>query len=501
MAKVSVWLTSYNHGELLRESIESVLNQTYQDFEFIIVDDCSTDHSQEIIKEYVEKYPRIKAILHEKNIGRGGLAEALEDLEGDYVAILHGDDKWNEKKLESQVAVLDSRPEVAACFTGVTVIDDDGNAYVGNHAYANVFSMENKSRYEWLRYFFDRGNCLCHPSLLIRKEVYTKYQLFASGLNSLPDLSQWIKVCFHAEIYIVPEKLTYFRVHQDESNESGETAGKQKRLFLEEYFLYKEYLKIKDVDTLLKIFPEGTQYVVNGQCMIEYALAQLFMKGSRNVHKLIGLELMYEMFQSKEKKAEIEELYGYGSKAFDLDKRKFDIFGLIPREKFLTTTLYWDTGKGYNEEEAIKEKVYVPSTRMARIIYQTEGIAVDMGGKELRFDLDEGTYRRCKVISANWSDGSEAQIEPVNGIRQDGMDVFYTLDPQYMIKMPREQKELKIVLNVEEIPLLEVGEHFKNLESQKQEMERLLTEYRSSFIIRAVYRLLNKKGRERNDDK
>lgn len=54
MAKVSVWLTSYNHGELLRESIESVLNQTYQDFEFIIVDDCSTDHSQEIIKEYVK---------------------------------------------------------------------------------------------------------------------------------------------------------------------------------------------------------------------------------------------------------------------------------------------------------------------------------------------------------------------------------------------------------------------------------------------------------------
>lgn len=231
MAKVSVWLTSYNHGELLRESIESVLNQTYQDFEFIIVDDCSTDHSQEIIKEYVKKYPRIKAILHEKNIGRGGLAEALKDLEGDYVAILHGDDKWNEKKLESQVAVLDSRPEVAACFTGVTVIDDDGNAYVGNHAYANVFSMENKTRYEWLRYFFDRGNCLCHPSLLIRKEAYAKYHLFASGLNSLPDFSQWIKLCFHAEIYIVPEKLTYFRVHQDESNESGETEGKQKRLF------------------------------------------------------------------------------------------------------------------------------------------------------------------------------------------------------------------------------------------------------------------------------
>lgn len=75
------------------------------------------------------------------------------------------------------------------------------------------------------------------------------------------------------------------------------------------------------------------------------------------------------------------------------------------------------------------------------------------------------------------------------------MDVFYTLDPQYMIKMPKEQKELKIVLKVEEIPLLELEEHFHNLERQKREMESLLTEYRSSFIIRAAYRLLRKKGR------
>ena len=101
------------------------------------------------------------------------------------------------------------------------------------------------------------------------------------------------------------------------------------------------------------------------------------------------------------------------------------------------------------------------------------------------------------MISANWSDGSEAQIEPVNGIRQDGMDVFYTLDPQYMIKMPREQKELKIVLNVEEIPLLEVEEHFKNLESQKQEMERLLTEYRSSFIIASSLSIVKQKRKRK----
>ena len=60
MPKVSIWLTSYNHGELLRESIESALNQTYQDYELVIVDDCSTDNSREIIREYAQKDSRIR---------------------------------------------------------------------------------------------------------------------------------------------------------------------------------------------------------------------------------------------------------------------------------------------------------------------------------------------------------------------------------------------------------------------------------------------------------
>ena len=81
MASITVWLTSYNHAPFLRESIESILNQTWSDFEFYIIDDCSTDNSWEIIQSYQD--PRIHAIRHETNWGSSGMWQILESLTGE----------------------------------------------------------------------------------------------------------------------------------------------------------------------------------------------------------------------------------------------------------------------------------------------------------------------------------------------------------------------------------------------------------------------------------
>ena len=93
--KISVILTSYNHEKFLRQSIESVLDQTYQDFEFIIVDDCSTDHSWKIICEYKDRYPQIIAIRHDYNWHGGSIDDAVRNYaSGDYIAVHHSDDIW-----------------------------------------------------------------------------------------------------------------------------------------------------------------------------------------------------------------------------------------------------------------------------------------------------------------------------------------------------------------------------------------------------------------------
>ncbi|MBR3745689.1 MAG: glycosyltransferase family 2 protein, partial [Selenomonadaceae bacterium] len=105
--KVSVILTSYNHAAYISAAIESVLNQTFTDFELLIVDDGSTDNSREIIKQYND--PRIKFFLYEKNRGPViAIDDALKSAHGKYIAVHHSDDLWTLDKLARQVEFLDT---------------------------------------------------------------------------------------------------------------------------------------------------------------------------------------------------------------------------------------------------------------------------------------------------------------------------------------------------------------------------------------------------------
>lgn len=104
--KISVYITSYNQKALLKEAIESVLAQTLQPYEIIIVDDCSLDGSQELIKDYSDNYSIIKHIFHEKNYGVSQVrVTALTNVKGDFVTYLDGDDLYlpNKLELESQL--------------------------------------------------------------------------------------------------------------------------------------------------------------------------------------------------------------------------------------------------------------------------------------------------------------------------------------------------------------------------------------------------------------
>ena len=154
--KISVILTSYNHEKYIRQSIESVLNQTYRNFEFIIVDDCSTDSSWNIICEYQEKYPSIITIRHDYNWHGGTVEDIVKNVAtGDYIALHHSDDVWELDKLKKQVSAMNEHPECVAIFTNARAIAEDGSLYQDRAGfYYNLFQTKNRSRQELLNYYF-----------------------------------------------------------------------------------------------------------------------------------------------------------------------------------------------------------------------------------------------------------------------------------------------------------------------------------------------------------
>jgi glycosyltransferase involved in cell wall biosynthesis len=325
--KVSVILTSYNHAKYLKEAIDSVLNQTFSDFELIIWDDASTDASWQIITSYSDS--RIKSFRN--NVQKRavfGVNKAISEIAiGEYIAMHHSDDVWEPKKLEKQLAFLESRPEVGAVFTNAFVITENG-ALLGNraHAYYKIFDQPNRTRYEWLNHFFCHGNALCHPSVLIRKICYADGEPYRSGLGLLADLDMWIRVCLQYDIYVLPEKLVRYRVRANGTNASTDPTTRIRRPF-EFLQVLDNYRQIASEDELIKVFPTAQQYVRPEGCDLGFALGMTALElRPYKVTELFGLTLLFDALNDPGRARLIEDLYGFTNKDFVALNREHDVF-------------------------------------------------------------------------------------------------------------------------------------------------------------------------------
>jgi glycosyltransferase involved in cell wall biosynthesis len=332
MPKVSVILTSFNHEKYIREAIESTLNQTFTDFELIIWDDCSSDNSWDLINQYTD--PRIKAYRNEINIG-GNLYvnKAISDVvSGQYIAMHHSDDVWELNKLQQQVDFLDTCPEIGAVFTNALAINEDSLPFADKqHPYSNVFNKTNRTRHEWLRLFFNEGNALCHPSMLIRKQCYVDCGLYRPMLGQLPDFDMWIRLCLKYEIYVLPEKLVKFRVRDNEANTSGNRPETRIRLFYESYKLLANYLKISSFDEMVKIFPSARKYYRDEETITNFVLAMVALEEpSFPFVELFALDILFEAISDAKQAEQIKKLYNFDHHSFIQLTAKLDVFS---REK------------------------------------------------------------------------------------------------------------------------------------------------------------------------
>ena len=296
MPKVSVILTSFNHAKYLRESIDSVLTQTFTDFELFIWDDASSDASWEIIRGYSDS--RIK--IFRNDIQKRGVwitNKVISELSnGKYIAIQHSDDMWEPEKLAKQVESLDANPEVGAVFTHVQMIDEEGNPL--NLPWCCHFDQPNRSRHEWLRSFLEHINTLCHPSVLIRKSCYETCGMYRYGLGQTGDFDMWIRLCLKYPIHILEEKLTKLRIIDNEKNMSGNRRDSRIRTTFELSLLLHNFKEIKTNAELFKIFPEIKPLYADKQVHPHYILAMLCVeKNFFPAGSYFGLNLLFELLQ------------------------------------------------------------------------------------------------------------------------------------------------------------------------------------------------------------
>ncbi|WP_162245694.1 rhamnan synthesis F family protein [Variovorax sp. Root411] len=313
MPKISILLTSFNHAQFIGEAIDSVLSQTFRDFELLILDDASTDESWWIIKSKSNTDPRIKAIRNSK---KGEITSRVIDVisnvaSGEYIAVHHSDDIWEPEKLSKQVAYLDTHPETGAVFTDAGAISEESLPIEG-HFYSGIFSQPNRTRQEWLRHFFNHGNALCHPSALIRKQCFNECGYYRPWLWQIDDFDMWIRLLMKYEIHVLPEKLTRFRVRNNEANVSGNYRTARIRNFYEYHRMLDNYRSIENFEDLCKIFPEARKYYREDHTDILFALGLASLQVAiRPFAQLFSLNLIQEALIDPVRSKSIKAAYDF----------------------------------------------------------------------------------------------------------------------------------------------------------------------------------------------
>lgn len=203
--QISIIMAVYNCGELVRQSIDSILAQTYTNWKFIICNDCSTDNTVEIIEEYAEKYPDKFLIIHNQKNSRlaASLNHCLQYADGEFCARMDGDDYIAPDRFEKQVKFLREHPQIQLVGTLMQMFDAEGKR-------GRVIPYEQFPDKYSLRF----GPCFCHASIMTHTKVYKEIGGYTVSKRTMrsQDYDLWFR--FFAKGFNganIQEPLYFFR--------------------------------------------------------------------------------------------------------------------------------------------------------------------------------------------------------------------------------------------------------------------------------------------------
>ena len=231
---VSIITPSFNSSKFIRECVDSVISQTFQDWELLIVDDFSKDNSKDIISELSSQDERIRPFFLEDNIGAAAARNvALKQAKGKYIAFLDSDDIWNEDKLENQISFMNEK-DIAFSFTSYQPISEDGKT-----KYSVIISPKKMSYHSYLKNTII--GCL---TVIIDKEKTGDFQM--PNIQSSHDMALWLLIMKRGfSAYGLDENLAYYRIVSTSNTSRKWKAAKE---------VWDVYRKVENLDIIYSTY-------------------------------------------------------------------------------------------------------------------------------------------------------------------------------------------------------------------------------------------------------
>jgi len=302
---VSVCLPLWNGELYLRETLESLINQSYKNIEIIISDNGSQDLSREIVRDYQSKDDRIKLNINEKNLGYSGNVNKLIELaKGEYIAIYHCDDVYRKNIIEEQVKYLIDNGTLAGCFTLSNQINEIGAVLRDSEQYRKNFNIEKNTIVNldlFIKNMCILGNMLICPSSMIKSEIYNELNGYNTAIKYIEDQDMWIRILERYDIGIIAQELFSYRIHKKQISQEVLERTRQvlpeSILYTEQYLEKKQELKEKYGTFLNKRISESYLTLAkNAVYLNNYKNYKQFYIKAKNYYKHMGFN-RYSMIE------------------------------------------------------------------------------------------------------------------------------------------------------------------------------------------------------------
>ncbi len=231
MPKISVITASYNYENYIKETIQSIIDQTFQDWEMIIVDDGSKDNSVEVIKSYCEKYSRIKLFQHENGENKGLITTVklgIEKASGEWIVFVESDDTITPNYMEEKLKVAEQNPEIKFIFNDVNLFGEESAVKEMYEDYFIEFyeTMDKiKTQKDYIKEFRKKNIVPTFSVVMAKKEILEDLN-YDSAVAQWVDYYLWSQLVAKYNFYYLPQKLTNWRMHKTSYNNKRTSSYK-----------------------------------------------------------------------------------------------------------------------------------------------------------------------------------------------------------------------------------------------------------------------------------
>lgn len=276
---LTVVISAFNVEKYIEECIKSVLNQTYKDFDIIIVNSGSTDNTKDIIESFTKKYPNITFISHE-NKGEGGVRNTgIKNCKSEWISFIDGDDLWQKKKLENQIKCLQKNKNAKLVSNIISTIDENGK--ITGWKLGKVFNGNIYLR------VLERNGIANGSTLLIHRDCFERVGLF----NETVLCADWefcIRAAKEFEITTSKEALVGYRRSKQNISRNYKLIEENTIKILDDAFKRDKDL----TKSFYRLCLSGNAHDIAGLCTIDgnYSEAWKYIKKSINYNRLANFK-------------------------------------------------------------------------------------------------------------------------------------------------------------------------------------------------------------------